>query len=129
METCKFGYYKVDDSADYPFLYCSVTNRLCEYTKKCNDHKRYVTIEQYKGCDTYKEKIKHRKIPNGAYRIETKLKTDKGLILYVSDGKYTDKYVTDLKEYDKDYIYIKKIRNKVEFSESPFATKKQTKKK
>lgn len=114
---CEHGYYKEDK--EYALLYCRYSKGICPFSKKCDAKKQYIQNENYKHCIIYKENEK-KKVPDGAYKINLKKFNTQGqLVLYVEKDNSCEKIVTDLQSYDKDYIYIKKLKTKIKVSDKP----------
>lgn len=114
---CEHGFY--EDDKEYSLLYCRYTKSICPFSKKCDLKKQYIQNDNYKHCSVYK-KSKDKRVPNGAYKINLKKLNSQGkLVLYVEKDNSCDKIVTDLISYDKNYIFIKKLKTKIKVSDKP----------
>lgn len=109
MNMCKFNYHGKEE---FPLLYCSKTDEICMYSKKCLEQRKYIPTELQNKCPLNKEKVK---IPNGAFEIVLQKKNSKGVVLYVKEKGQVIKYQTDLNEWSLPYVFIKKLKTKTTF--------------
>lgn len=90
--SCPYGYYKSEETF-YPKLYCNIDEKMCIYTKRCQQVEKYIPLDSQKECYKYIMELK-KDIPKGSYFVETYRPDKKGfLYIYVEivDG-YTQKY-------------------------------------
>ena len=116
---CPFQYYE-DESAYYPMLYCKVKNKPCLYRKRCDMKQKYIPIDGDDKCYIYMEQIK-RDIPKDSYFVKaTQLLPNGYYRLYVEiDGRVAE-YITNFKEFNQNYVYIRDGK----VSPNPIAKKK-----
>lgn len=114
---CENSFYK--DNKEYSLLYCRYTEKVCPFSKRCDKVKQYIQNENYEYCEVYIANKKD-KIPKGAYKINLKKQERNGfLTLYVEKDNICEKVRTTLTEYNKPYIYIKKLKTKTKVSDKP----------
>ena len=67
---CDYQYYK-DPNSYYPMLYCSIDNKRCLYSKRCELEKRFISLDNTKECYKYNMK-KIKNIPEGSFYVVNK---------------------------------------------------------
>lgn len=126
--SCQYEYYKENEEAYFPRLYCSIDDKTCIYSKKCLKVNKFISTENQGECyKMIEEKIKQ--IPKGSYFVETyRPNKNNKLFLYVIIEDKVEKILSDLEELNQDYVYLKKEENNYKVSLVPFPTEKIEKK-
>ena len=116
---CDYQYYK-DPNSYYPMLYCNIDNKRCLYSKRCELEKRFISLDNTKECYKYNMK-KIKNIPEGSFYVVNKRPSRNGFYVYVEiDGKNVKLNIED-KDFNQDYVYLKKTDVGYEVSKVPFA--------
>lgn len=107
MDLCEHAYYKPEEKY-MPYLYCSIDDKRCVYSKKCMKVERFVPLENEMWKECYKFIMQKRKnIPKDSYFVQTYRPNRKGkLILYIAMDDTTKKIQSDFTELNQDYVYI-----------------------
>ncbi len=108
--SCPYQYYE-DENSYYPMLYCKVQGKPCLYRKRCDLKQKYISIDGADKCYILMEE-KRKDIPVGSCYVKAKQVLPNGYYrLYVALGNTTVEYLTNFKEVNQNYVYVK--NNKV----------------
>ena len=126
MYLCEFMFYKEYENC-CPILYCKANNdKQCIFSKKCLKLDKWIPLEEEKWKECYimiEEKVKN--IPKDSYYVQTYRPNKKGfLYLYVVIGNKVEKILSELKELNQEYVYLKKENDTYKISLVPFVEKK-----
>ena len=125
--SCPYQIYKEEETY-FPYLYCSINNgKRCYYSKRCNIEQKYISLDNTKECYIYNMN-KKTNIPKGAVEVVMTRPTSDGTYLYINVDGNNQKVKIDVENYDKDYVYYKKLANGCKVSATPFQTTKNVKK-
>lgn len=129
--SCSYEYYKENEEKEsyFPRLYCSIDDKICFYSKKCLKVNKFIPLDNQEECyKMIEEKIKN--IPKNSYYVETKRPNKNGfLYLYVVIGDKVEKILTNLKELNQEYVYLKKTTSGYVISTKEFPIEKTIEKK
>lgn len=119
---CSYSFYDKNEKY-YPKLYCSIDNKMCILSKRCEKLQKFIPLEgNYKECYKIVEQRK-KNIPNGSKYIEF----ERNGYLYVDiDDTHTVKIKNSLGEINQNYIYVKEGIDGYEISLVPFEETKRT---
>ena len=103
---CPYSFY--NDKEDYfPYLYCKLDGKRCLYSKKCNQEQRYIPLDNQEECYKLNEELK-KSIPEGAYFVKSARPSINGTWLYVEINGSVNKIEIPIKNYDRNFVFIKK---------------------
>ena len=117
---CEHMYYRNGDNY-FPYLYCRLDDKICQYTKKCMKEERFVANgELWKECyKMIENKIKD--IPDGSYFVQSYRPNRNGkLYLYVVIKDKVERVLSNFTTINQDYIYLKEGLDGYEVSLTPF---------
>ena len=113
---CKYMQYKPLNGREY--LYCSITNNICLYSKYCNKQQKFIANERWEQCELMNSQ---KNIPMGAHEV---ICARRGY-LYVVIDKYTIRIKNTLNKVPE-YVYVKETIDGYDISETPFETKRNS---
>lgn len=113
---CQYMQYNLLNGKEY--LYCSITENICLYSKYCRIKQKYIANERWEQCKIMNEK---KSLPNGANEVVFEKKG----YLYIVRGNYTIKVKNTLNKVPE-YVYVREGIDGYEISEKPFEEKKTT---
>lgn len=124
--SCTYMFYKEEDRY-FPRLYCSIDNKQCIFSKRCNKEERFVPNGNlWEDCGKMIE-ANMKNIPKGSYFIKaTTVNRRKKLFLYVAINNRVEKIATDFETINQDYIYLKEGIDGYEVSLVPFPEERTT---
>lgn len=69
INNCNYSFYNLNnEKSDREYLYCSLTSRLCTFSRFCDIEGKMINTDLYIKC---KEKIKKEsEVPMGRYKVE-----------------------------------------------------------
>lgn len=103
---CPYAFYK-DNETYYPYLYCKLDGKRCLYSKRCQKEEKYIPLDNQGECYKMIENIKHN-IPTNSFYVQNSRPSPNGTWLYVEFEGNVVKVEIKIKDYNKDYVYLKK---------------------
>lgn len=103
---CPYGFYKENETY-YPYLYCKLDGKRCLYSKRCQQEEKYIPLDNQGECYKMIEQ-NTKEIPTDSYYVQNSRPSPNGTWLYVEFEGNVTKVEIKIKNYDKNYVYLKK---------------------
>ncbi len=103
---CPYAFYR-DNETYYPYLYCKLDGKRCLYSKRCQKEEKYIPLDNQGECYKMIENTKHN-IPTNSFYVQNSRPSPNGTWLYVEFEGNVVKVEIKIKDYNKNYVYLKK---------------------
>ena len=103
---CPYAFYR-DNETYYPYLYCKLDGKRCLYSKRCQKEEKYIPLDNQGECYKMIENTKYN-IPTNSFYVQNSRPSPNGTWLYVEFEGNVVKVEIKIKDYNKNYVYLKK---------------------